>query len=241
MLAMSDEDFNDGGLDHQDDTYDETSSTKKDKPPIIRPHGTSETSKDAARGDEAKFAQRREEVYQAIVRFGLYGATAEQAEDFLPVRQKSVSSRIKELVHQRRVVNSCRKRKNRTTKEATVWVATEFVPLEERVTYVHYSCVVQDAIEHAHRISVGVFVLERVGAVRNTETSQALSVAQDKAKEIEKFYIALPKPPALPDPGAPEWLAQYERSRNAFEGYGQSPDVLPFANLVDVDGNGVNL
>jgi hypothetical protein len=89
-------------------------------PPFV---AESETSRAAAESIAYQSPRLRDLVHAQIFRCGLRGATNDELEDAMALRHQTLSARVRELVLLGRVEDSGERRKTRSGRLATVWIA----------------------------------------------------------------------------------------------------------------------
>lgn len=106
----------------------QTMYTREDRPqaypggaPYVR---ASATSREAAESQAGGVHALRREVLKCLVARGAHGGTDDEMEMELGMLHQTLSARRRELVLERLVVASDRKRVTRTGRRATVWVVT---------------------------------------------------------------------------------------------------------------------
>lgn len=88
-------------------------------PPFVR---TSDTSLDAALSMREPAARWRERICRLVARAGDYGVTCDEAEVITTGSHQTVSARFRELVLADRIMDSGRRRKTRSGRNANVYV-----------------------------------------------------------------------------------------------------------------------
>jgi len=93
-----------------------------DFPPYAR---GSDTSFNAAASVEELTGRLRRQVYSAIDKYGDRGLTCDEVEVALGLRHQTASARINELSNRAFIIDSGRRRKTRSGRDAVVWVVKQ--------------------------------------------------------------------------------------------------------------------
>jgi hypothetical protein len=100
--------------------------------PLRAPYARgSDTSKEAAESVEPCSGTLRGVVLEQIAKFGTYGMTCDEAEVATGLTHQTCSARVNELMRLGAIVDSGRRRKTRSKRRATVWVAQHVLDREE--------------------------------------------------------------------------------------------------------------
>lgn len=95
------------------------------KPPSVRGSDTSEAAADSVKHDAKHL---RAACYVHVLASGDVGVTCDEVEVIMNGRHQTISPRIRELVSEGRIIDSGRRRKTRSGRNATIYIATVNAP-----------------------------------------------------------------------------------------------------------------